>query len=88
MEKLNKEREISFNIYKFSEVVGLNDLYDGKTGLYNFSIECISDEGEVYFLPEEILTSLITNETIKKNMDELVEKQCKMLLREIDNKKK
>ena len=87
MEKLNKEREISFNIYKFSEVVGLNDLYDGKTGLYNFSIECISDEGEVYFLPEEILTSLITNETIKKNMDELVEKQCKMLLREIDNKK-
>ena len=88
MEKLNKEREISFNIYKFSEVVGLNDLYDSKTGLYNFSIECISDEGEVYFLPEEILTSLITNETIKKNMDELVEKQCKMLLREIDNKKK
>ena len=88
MEKLNKEREISFNIYKFSEVVGLNDLYDGKTGLYNFSIECISDGGEVYFLPEEILTSLITNETIKKNMDELVEKQCKMLLREIDNKKK
>ena len=88
MEKFNKEREISFNIYKFSEVVGLNDLYDGKTGLYNFSIECISDEGEVYFLPEEILTSLITNETIKKNMDELVEKQCKMLLREIDNKKK
>ena len=88
MEKLNKEREISFNIYKFSEVVGLSDLYDGKTGLYNFSIECISDEGEVYFLPEEILTSLITNETIKKNMDELVEKQCKMLLREIDNKKK
>ena len=88
MEKLNKEREISFNIYKFSEVVGLNDLYDGKTGLYNFNIECISDEGEVYFLPEEILTSLITNETIKKNMDELVEKQCKMLLREIDNKKK
>ena len=87
MEKLNKEREISFNIYKFSEVVGLNDLYDSKTGLYNFSIECISDEGEVYFLPEEILTSLITNETIKKNMDELVEKQCKMLLREIDNKK-
>ena len=88
MEKLNKEREISFNIYKFSEVVGLSDLYDSKTGLYNFSIECISDEGEVYFLPEEILTSLITNETIKKNMDELVEKQCKMLLREIDNKKK
>ena len=88
MEKLNKEREISFNIYKFSEVVGLNDLYDSKTGLYNFSIECISDEGEVYFLPEEILTSLITNETIKKNIDELVEKQCKMLLREIDNKKK
>ena len=88
MEKLNKEREISFNIYKFSEVVGLSDLYDSKTGLYNFSIECTSDEGEVYFLPEEILTSLITNETIKKNMDELVEKQCKMLLREIDNKKK
>ena len=88
IENITKEREINFNIYKFSDVVGLNDIYDTKSGLYTFSVECISDEGEVYFLPEEILTSMCTNETIQKNINELVGKQCAILLREIDTKKK
>ena len=88
IENITKEREINFNIYKFSDVVGLNDIYDSKSGLYTFSVECISDVGEVYFLPEEILTSMCTNETIQKNIDELVGKQCSILLKEIDNKRK
>ena len=88
IEILKKEREINLNVYKFSEILGLNDIYDKKTGLFNFSVECISDEGEVYFLPKEILNSLCTNETIQKNINELTEKQCVMLLKEIDNNKK
>ena len=88
IEILTKEREINFNVYKSFDVVGLNDIYDIETGLFNFSVECISDKGEVYFLPEEILNSLCTNETIQKNINELSEKQCLMLLKEIDNNKK
>ena len=85
---LTKEREINFMVYKSSDVIGLDDVYDIKTGLNNFSVECISDEGEAYFLPKEIVTSMRTNETIDNNMRELVGKQCLELLREINENKK
>ena len=85
---LTKEREINFMVYKSSDVIGLDDVYDIKTGLNNFSVECISDEGEAYFLPKEIVTSMRTNETIDNNICELVGKQCLELLREINENKK
>ena len=85
---LTKEREINFMVYKSSDVIGLDDVYDIKTGLNNFSVECISDEGEAYFLPKEIVTSMSTNETIDNNIRELVGKQCLELLREINENKK
>ena len=85
---LTKEREINFMVYKSSDVIGLDDVYDIKTGLNNFSVECISDEGEAYFLPKEIVASMRTNETIDNNIRELVGKQCLELLREINENKK
>ena len=88
IEKLTKERDIIFNTFKSSDVVGLKDLYDTKTNLNNFTVECISEEGEVYFLPKEIITSMITNDKINSNIDELVEKKCLGLLREINSNKK
>ena len=88
IEKLTKERDIIFNTFKSSDVVGLKDLYDTKTNLNNFTVECISEEGEVYFLPKEIITSMITNDKINSNIDELVEKKCMGLLREINSNKK
>ena len=54
IENFSKERDIFFITYKSPDVVGLNDIIDEKTGLNNFSVECISDEGEAYFLPIEI----------------------------------
>ena len=88
IENFSKERDILFNLYKSSDVVGLKDIYDEKTGLNNFTVECISEEGEVYFLPNEIYTSMSTDETIKQNIEELVVKQCLFLLREINKNKK
>ena len=88
IENFSKERDIFFITYKSPDVVGLNDIIDEKTGLNNFSVECISDEGEAYFLPIEIYTSMSADETIKDNISELVEKQCLLLLREINKNKK
>ena len=88
IENLTKERDINFMVYKSSDVIGLDDVYDIKTGLNNFSVECISDEGEAYFLPKEIVTSMRTNEAIDNNIRELVGKQCLELLREINENKK
>ena len=87
IENLTKERDITFNVIRASDVIGLEDIYDIETGLNNFSVECISYEGETYFLPREILTSMRTNETIDNNIRELVGKQCLFLLREINNNK-
>ena len=88
IENITRERDINFNIYQFSDVVGLSGIYDIKTGLNNFTVECISDEGDAYFLPKEIFTSMCTNEKIKYNVDELNEKQSITLLREINRNKK
>ena len=88
IENFSKERDIFFITYKSPDIVGLNDIIDEKTGLNNFSVECISDEGEAYFLPIEIYTSMSADETIKDNISELVEKQCLLLLREINKNKK
>ena len=71
IENFSKERDIFFITYKSPDVVGLNDIIDEKTGLNNFSVECISDEGEAYFLPIEIYTSMSADETIKDNISEL-----------------
>ena len=87
IENLMRERDINFYLIKSSDVIGFEGIYDMQTGLNNFSVECISDEGETYFLPREILTSMRTNETIDNNIKELVGKQCFFLLREINNNK-
>ena len=87
IENLMRERDINFYLIKSSDVIGFEGIYDMQTGLNNFSVECISDEGETYFLPREILTSMRTNETIDNNIKELVGKQCFFLIREINNNK-
>ena len=74
--KFTELRNISFNSYISPDVIGLNDIYDYKTGLNNFSVECISNEAEVYFLPNEIATSMLTNESINSKVGEIVGKQC------------
>jgi len=74
--KFTELRTISFNSYISPDVIGLNDIYDYKTGLNNFSVECISNEAEVYFLPNEIVTSMLTDESINSKVGELVGKQC------------
>lgn len=74
--KFTELRNISFNSYISPDVIGLNDIYDYKTGLNNFSVECISNEAEVYFLPNEIVTSLLTDESINSKVGEMVGKQC------------
>ena len=86
--KFTELRNISFNSYISPDVIGLNDIYDYKTGLNNFSVECISNEAEVYFLPNEIVTSLLTDESISSKVGEMVGKQCILHINRIIKYKK
>ena len=85
--KFTEVKKISFNIFMPPDVVGLNDVVDNKTGLNNFSLECISNEAEVYFLPNEIVTSMLTEENINSKMSEFIGKQCMLLVNEISKYK-
>ena len=52
IENLMRERDINFYLIKSSDVIGFEGIYDMQTGLNNFSVVCISDEGETYFFTE------------------------------------
>ena len=85
--KFTETKNIAFNTFISPDVVGLNDTYDNKTGLNNFSVECISDEAEVYFLPSEIVTSMLTEDNINTKISEFIGKQCMLLISEINKYK-
>ena len=85
--KFSEIKNIPFKTFNSPEVVGFNDIYDYKTGLNNFSVECISEEGEVYFLPKEIVTSMLTEENMNANISEYIGKQCLLLINEINKYK-
>jgi hypothetical protein len=67
---LSLEKSIALNeVKKFDiltipqySIFGTNELYDYKTGLYFFSAECQSKEAIVYFLPKNIVYSLLSKE--------------------------
>ena len=79
-------KKITFNTYA-PDVVGLNDMFDNITGLNNFSVECLSDEAEVFFLPKEIVTSMITEDNINSKISEFIGKQIMQLIGEINKYK-
>ena len=85
--KFTEKKEISFKAYLSHEVVGLNDLYDNMTGLNNFTVECLSNEAEVFYLPREILTSMLANDEINSKVGEFIGEQCLLHINEINKYK-
>ena len=85
--KFTQLKNILFNSFVSPDVVGLNDVYDNKTGLNNFSVECVSEDAEVYFVPNEIVTSMMTEENINTKISEFIGKQCMLLISEINKYK-
>ena len=65
--KANEKKEITFATYHAPHIFGLNESFDNKTGIYHFSLYCISDDTEVYFLPNDIFSSLLSIDCINKN---------------------
>jgi CRP-like cAMP-binding protein len=85
--KFTEKKEISFKAYLSHEIVGLNDLYDNMTGLNNFTVECLSDEAEVYYVPKEIVTSMLANDEINSKVGEFIGEQCLLHINEINKYK-
>ena len=78
--KANEKKEITFATYHAPHIFGLNESFDNKTGIYHFSLYCISDDTEIYFLPNDIFSSLLSIDCIYKNIAILIEEKVKSFL--------
>lgn len=56
----SKERKkISLLNFNSKQIIGLNEFYHFKTEINHFNLQCLSDEGEVYFIHKENFYSMI-----------------------------
>ena len=78
--KCSEKKEIAISSFHAPQIIGLNELYESKTGIYHFSIYCISEESEIYFLPNEFVNSLLSNNYIYNSIAGLIEERVKFLL--------
>lgn len=79
-----EKRKINMLNINNKEVVGLNELYYFKTQIINFTIECLSDEAIVYFIPKEAFRFLLNKETTVNNyVIQLVETKVKLYIQMI-----
>lgn len=81
--KSNQKQEIVFGSFSENEIIGLSDLYDKKNGIYNFSVQCLSTEAELFFVPKEIFSSLMTNQAISDKIISLIEEKNRVLILKI-----
>ena len=78
----------SIDFYNLSEgdIVGLNELFDYKTELYNFNAECVSDEVNVFFLSKKNFSNIMEKENnIMNNVIQLIDLKAKSLIGKINN---
>lgn len=66
IQSAKQPNEIIFCLYKEGDIVGLSDIYNIKTGINNFSLRCLTDEAELFFLPKEMFLSFLSEDTLYK----------------------
>ena len=62
IKELINEKIIEITTIKKNDVLGLCDLYDHKTEIFNFTAECVSDEAELIFISKNNFNLLIGRE--------------------------
>ena len=78
--KSNEKKDIIFALYQEPQILGLNELYNNKNFIYNFSLNCLSEKGEVFFLPNEIVTSLLSIDSINNKIYSIVDAESKKMI--------
>ena len=69
-----KLRNIAISKVKKNDILGLNELYDYKTELFNFTAECISDEATLFFITKNDFSLMLCKEThLRKNILSIIE---------------
>ena len=78
--KASEKKDIIFATYHAPKIIGLNEFYDNKTGINHFSLYCQSDDSEIYFLPNELVNNLLSNDSVYKSIAHMVEERVENLI--------
>ena len=82
----NGIKNIEFYNLGVGDIVGLNELFDYKTELYNFTAECISDEANLFFISKRNFNNIMEKENgIMNNVIQLIDLKAKTLIGKINN---
>ena len=87
VKKLNQKNEILIDKIQKNEMIGFQNFYNPNNFINYFTVECISDEGEAYFLPRELVTSLSSNDSINLKIGDIIGERCTYILNEINRYK-
>ena len=73
----NEKINIILSYCTSKQILGLNEFYHFRTEINHFNVECVSDEGELYYIPKENFHSMINkvssfSEKIKKMIEQKV----------------
>ena len=76
---------IDFYTLKDGDILGLNELYDYKTELYNFNAECVSDDARLFFVSKRNFNNVMKKDNnIMNNVIELIDFKAKALIGKIN----
>jgi CRP-like cAMP-binding protein len=84
----NRQYNIFILKYTYPDILGLNHFYNQKTLVNYFSAQCCSDDGVLFYIPNEIFTSMLGNDNFCKKMARTVEEKTNIFLSNISNYKK
>ena len=76
---------IDFYTLSDGDVLGLNELFDYKTELFNFNAECVSDEAILFFISKNYFNNVIQKDSyIMNNVIQLIDLKAKELTGKIN----
>ena len=85
---LNQKKEFFLISIDKNQIIGFNDFYDYKSGNNLFNVECVSEEGEIFFVPNTIVNSLINSyEIIHHKIALRVEERAKYFIENLIRQK-
>ena len=85
---LNKKKDFFLILVEKKQIIGFNDFYDYKSGNNLFNVECVSEEGEIFFVPNTIVNSLINSyEIIHHKIALRVEERAKYFIENLIRQK-
>ena len=81
----NGIKNIEFYNLGPGDILGLNELFDYKTELYNFTAECVSNEANLFFISKKNFNYIMEKEnSIMNNVIQLIDLKSKVLIGKIN----